>query len=116
PSSCTLANTGSCQIHPVTMIPIVTNTTNLPMNSAGLALLKYYPGSDGAGGTVQCTPAAASASVHAGGFTQTVLLPDINPLPGSFIVKIDHKLNNKMSLSGRYLYADSVQSGPAFGY
>src|SRR5437879_9886742 len=86
------------------------------MNSAGLALLKYYPCSDGAGGTLQCTPAAASATVQPGGFTQTVLLPDINTLPGSFIVKIDHKLNSKMSVSGRYLYADSVQSGPAFGY
>jgi len=44
------------------------------------------------------------------------LLPNVNTLPGSFIVKIDHKLNNKMSVSGRYLYADSMQSGPAFGY
>src|SRR5439155_22845607 len=33
-----------------------------------------------------------------------------------FIVKIDHKLNDKMSLSGRYLYAGCVQSGAAFGY
>ncbi len=92
------------------------NVNGLPVNPAGLALLKYYPCSDGAGGTVQCAPAAASASVQPGGFTQTVLLPDINTLPGSFIIKIDHKLNNKMSVSGRYLYADSVQSGPAFGY
>ena len=114
--NCTPGNTASCPIDSGTGNPIVTNTNNLPMNSAGLALLKYYPCSDGAGGTVQCTPGAASAAVSPGGFTQTVLLPDINTLPGSFIVKIDHRLNNKMSLSGRYLYADSVQSGPAFGY
>ena len=92
------------------------NPNGLPLNPAGLNLLKYYPCSDGAGGTVQCTPAAASSSVQPGGFTQTVLLPDINTLPASFIIKIDHKLNNKMSVSGRYLYADSTQSGPAFGY
>ncbi len=114
--NCTPGNTTSCKIDPVPGTPIVTNQNNLPMNSAGLALLKYYPCSDGAGGTVQCDLAAASSTVQPGGFTQTVLLPDINTLPGSFIVKIDHKLNNKMSLSGRYLYADSVQSGPAFGY
>ena len=114
--NCTPGNTASCPIDAGTGNPIVTNTNNLPMNSAGLALLKYYPCSDGAGGTVQCTPAAASATVQPGGFTQTVLLPDINTLPGSFIVKIDHKVNSKMSVSGRYLYADSVQSGPLFGY
>ncbi|HKV60751.1 MAG TPA: TonB-dependent receptor [Candidatus Acidoferrum sp.] len=114
--NCTPANTTSCTIDPGTGNPFITNTNNLPMNPAGLALLKYYPCSDGAGGTVQCTPTAASAAVQPGGFTQTVLLPDINTLPGSFIVKIDHKLNSRMNLSGRYLYADSVQSGPAFGY
>src|SRR5437773_8020621 len=97
------------------MSPIVTSQDNLTMDPAGLALLKYYPCSDGAGGTVQCTPAAASATVQPGGFTQTVLLPDINTLPGSFIVKIDHKVKSKMSVSGSYLYADSVQSGPLFG-
>jgi hypothetical protein len=114
--NCTPGNTASCPTDPVTKNPIVTNTNNLPMSSAGLALLKYYPCSDGAGGLVQCTPSAASAAVAPGGFTQTVLLPDINTLPASFIVKIDHKMNNKMNISGRYLYADSVQSGPAFGY
>ena len=51
-----------------------------------------------------------------GGFNQTVDLPNTNTLPGSFIVKIDYKMNEKMSLSGRYLYADSTQSGPSFGY
>jgi len=114
--SCTPTNTASCQVDPVTNTPIVTNTNSLPMNSAGLALLQYYPCSDGTGATVQCTMSAANASVQPGGFTQTVLLPDINTLPASFIVKIDHKLNSKMNLSGRYLFADSTQSGPAFGY
>src|SRR2546430_17441287 len=104
--NCAPGNTASCPIDSGTGNPIVTNTNNLPMNSAGLALLKYYPCSDGAGGTVQCTPGAASATVQPGGFTQTVLLPDINTLPGSFIIKIDHKVNSKMSVSGRYLYAD----------
>src|SRR5207244_6752794 len=102
--NCTLGNTASCPIDAGTGNPIVTNTNNLPMNSAGLALLKYYPCSDGAGGTVQCTPAAASATVQPGGFTQTVLLPDITSLPASFIVKIDHQLNIKMSVSGGFIY------------
>jgi hypothetical protein len=114
--NCTPGNTSSCPIDPGTNKPIITNVNNLVMNNAGLNLLKYYPCSDGAGGLVQCTPSAASSAVAPGGFTQTVLLPDINTLPASFIVKIDHKLNNKMSVSGRYLYADSSQSGPAFGY
>lgn len=92
------------------------NVNNLPINPAGLALLKYYPCSNGAGGLVPCTPANANQAVKPGGFNQTVLLPDINTLPGSFIVKIDHKMNEKMNLSGRYLYADSRQSGPSFGY
>ena len=94
------------------------NPKGLPLNPAGLNLLKYYPCSDGVGGVVQCTPAAADTTglVPTGGFNQTVLLPDINTLPASFIVKIDHKLNSKINISGRYLYADSTQSGPAFGY
>jgi hypothetical protein len=112
---CTLASTSTCPMDP-NGSPIITNVHNLPMNFAGLALLKYYPCSDGAGGLVQCSIDAADAAVAPGGFTQTVLLPDINTLPASFIVKIDHKMNSKMNVSGRYLYADSSQSGPAFGY
>ncbi|PYT57523.1 MAG: hypothetical protein DMG35_20110 [Acidobacteria bacterium] len=92
------------------------NVNNLPVNPAGLALLKYYPCSNGAGAVVSCTPANANAAVPTGGFNQTALLPDINTLPASFIVKIDHKMNEKMNLSGRYLYSDSTQSGPSFGY
>jgi hypothetical protein len=114
--NCTPVNTASCPMDPNTGNPIVINTHNLSMNSAGLNLLKYYPCSNGAGGLVQCTLGAANAAVAPGGFTQTVFLPDINTLPASFIVKVDHKLNSKMSISGRYLYADSTQSGPAFGY
>jgi hypothetical protein len=114
--NCTPGNTASCPIDAGTGTPFITNTNNLSMNAAGLALLKYYPCSDGAGGTVQCSLAAASAAVSPGGFTQTVFVPNTNTLPGSFIVKIDHKLNDKMTVSGRYLYSDSEQSGPAAGY
>jgi hypothetical protein len=35
---------------------------------------------------------------------------------GSFIVRIDHKMNDKMQLSGRYTFADSTQSAPLGGY
>jgi hypothetical protein len=110
--NCTPGNTASCPIDAGTGNPIITNTNNLPMNAAGLALLKYYPCSDGAGGTVQCSLGAASGAVSPGGFTQTVFVPNTNTLPGSFIVKIDHKLNSKMTL-WPHLYSDSEQSGPA---
>ncbi len=43
------------------------NPNNLPLNTAGLNLLKYYPCSDGAGGIVSCTPAAADAAVPPAG-------------------------------------------------
>src|SRR5437868_6035712 len=35
---------------------------------------------------------------------------------GSYIIKIDHKMSDKMQLSGRYTFADSVQSAPLGGY
>jgi len=113
--ACTPGNTGSCQIDPVTMKPIITNANNLPMNAAGLNLLKYYPCSDGAGKFVSCTPAAANLAVASGGFTQTISSPNTDKM-GSFIIKIDHKLNDKMQLSGRYMFADSIQSAPLGGY
>ncbi|HUJ38946.1 MAG TPA: TonB-dependent receptor [Candidatus Acidoferrales bacterium] len=91
------------------------NTSGLPMNSAGLALLKYYPCSDGAGGIVSCTPAAANAAVDQGGFTQTVQAPNTDKL-GGFLIKIDHKMNEKMSFSARYVFSDSTQSAPLGGY
>src|SRR5215472_13857787 len=40
-----------------------TNPNGLPLNPAGLNLLKYFPCSDGNGRFVSCTPAAANAAV-----------------------------------------------------
>lgn len=93
------------------------NTTGaaFPLNPAGLNLLKYYPCSDGAGGFVSCTPAAANAAVAPGGFTQTISSPNTDKM-GSYIIRVDHKMNDKMNISGRYLFADSTQSAPLGGY
>ena len=91
------------------------NPNHLPLNTAGLNLLKYYPCSDGAGGIVSCTPAAADAAVASGGFTQTISSPNTDKM-GSFIIRIDHKMNDKMNISGRYMFADSTQSAPLGGY
>jgi hypothetical protein len=91
------------------------NPNNLPLNTAGLNLLKYYPCSNGAGGIVSCTPAAANAAVAPGGFTQTISSPNTDKL-SSYIIRIDHKMNDKMQLSGRYTFADSIQSAPLGGY
>ncbi len=91
------------------------NPNNLPLNTAGLNMLKYYPCSDGAGAIVSCTPAAANAAVPTGGFTQTISSPNTDSM-SSFIIKIDHKMNDKMQLSGRYMFADSTQSAPLGGY
>ena len=113
--NCTPGNTATCPIDPGTNMPIVTNTNNLPINPAGLQLLKYYPCSNGAGGIVSCTPAAANAAVAPGGFTQTITAPNTDTM-SSFIIKIDHKLNEKMSFSGRYMFADSTQFAPLGGY
>ena len=92
-----------------------TNPNNLPLNIAGLNLLKYYPCSNGAGGIVSCTPAAANAAVPTGGFTQSISSPNTDKL-SSYIIRIDHKMNDKMQLSGRYTFADSIQSAPLGGY
>jgi hypothetical protein len=91
------------------------NPNNIPLNTAGLNLLKYYPCSDGAGGIVSCTPAAANAAVAPGGFTQTISSPNTDKM-SSYIIRIDHKMNDKMNVSGRYMFADSVQSAPTGGY
>jgi hypothetical protein len=92
------------------------NPNNLPLNTAGLNLLKYYPCSDGVGGVVSCTPAAAAGTgVLPGGFTQTISSPNTDKM-SSYIIRIDHKMNDKMNLSGRYMFADSVQSAPTGGY
>jgi hypothetical protein len=91
------------------------NPNNLPLNSAGLNLLKYYPCSDGAGGIVSCTPSAGNAAVATGGYNQTISSPNTDKM-GSFIIRVDHKMNDKMNISGRYMFADSTQSAPAGGY
>jgi hypothetical protein len=92
-----------------------TNPNGLPINPAGLNLLKYYPCSDGAGGIVSCTPAAANAAVASGGFSQTIASPNTDAL-SSFKIKLDFKMNAKMQLTGRYVFADSLQSAPLGGY
>ena len=76
------------------------NANNLPMNPAGQALLKYFP---------------VNPSLTPGGFTQVVTLPNTDSM-NSFMVKIDHKMNDKMQISGRYMFSDSLQSAPASGY
>src|SRR6202007_755288 len=78
-------------------------------------LLKYYPWLNGAGAIVSCTPAAANAAVATGVFTQTISSPNTDSM-GSFIIRIDHKMNDKMNISGRYMFADSTQSAPLGGY
>jgi hypothetical protein len=91
------------------------NPNNLPLNTAGLNLLKFYPCSNGAGAIVSCTPAASNGAVATGGFSQTISSPNTDKM-SSYIIKIDHKMNDKMQLSGRYMFADSTQSAPLGGY
>lgn len=96
------------------------NPNNLPMNTAGLNLLKFYPCADAAGGIVSCTPAAANgiavpAEGPPNGVSQTISSPNTDKM-GSFIIRIDHKMNDKMNISGRYTFADSTQSAPLGGY
>jgi hypothetical protein len=76
------------------------NTANLPINPTGQALFNYFP---------------INPSLTPGGFNQVVQLPNTDSM-NSFMVKIDHKLNSKMQISGRYMFADSLQSAPASGY
>jgi hypothetical protein len=96
------------------------NPNNIPKNTAGLNLLKYYPCSDATGKLVSCTPAAANGvSVPKGGppngVSQTISSPNTDKM-GSFIIRVDHKMNDKMQISGRYMFADSTQSAPLGGY
>ena len=91
------------------------NPNGLPLNPAGLALLKYYPCSDGARAIVSCTPAAANLAVATGGISQTIASPNTDSL-SSFKIKLDFKMNAKMQLTGRYVFADSLQSAPLGGY
>jgi hypothetical protein len=96
------------------------NPNNIPKNTAGLNLLKYYPCSDATGKLVSCTPAAANGvTVPTGGppngVSQTISSPNTDKM-GSFIIRVDHKMNDKMQISGRYMFADSTQSAPLGGY
>lgn len=95
-----------------------TNPNNLPMNPAGLNLLKYYPCATPSGGIVSCTPAAASGvapTPFSPGTPQTVSTANTDSM-SSFIIRVDHKMNDKMQLSGRYMFADSTQLAPLGGY
>jgi hypothetical protein len=76
------------------------NTNKLPINPAGQALFKYFP---------------VNPSLTAGGFQEVVQIPNTDSM-NSFLVKIDHKMNDKMQLSGRYMFSDSLQSAPSSGY
>lgn len=80
------------------------NVGNVPINPAGAALFKYFP--------VDTDPKTDS---NQGGFKETISLPNTDSM-NSFIVKIDHKMNDKMQISGRYTFSDSLQSAPASGY
>ncbi|HEV2196507.1 MAG TPA: carboxypeptidase regulatory-like domain-containing protein [Candidatus Acidoferrum sp.] len=107
-----------------TLNPPGPNQFPLTGNPAGLALLKYYPcatstPSSGNAPVVSCTGTAASApgaaAVAQGGFTQTISAPNTDTL-SSFKIKIDYTMNSKMQLTGRYVFADSLQSAPLGGY
>jgi len=76
------------------------NTSGLPINPAGQALFKYYP---------------VNPSLTPGGFNQVVQIPNTDSM-NSFLVKLDHKMNDKMQISGRYMFSDSLQSAPSSGY
>ena len=76
------------------------NTEGLPINPAGQALFNFFP---------------INPSLTPGGAQQVVNLPNTDSM-NSFMVKIDHKMNNNMQISGRYMFADSLQSAPASGY
>jgi hypothetical protein len=112
--ACALANVNNTAL--AAGCPAI-NTTGaaFPVNPAGLALLKYYPCSDGKSAIVSCTPAAANAAVTPGGFNQTIASPNTDAL-SSFKIKLDFKMNSKMQLTGRYVFADSLQSAPLGGY
>src|SRR5260370_898256 len=64
---------------------------------------------------VSCTPRVPNAAIATGGFSQTIASPNTDSL-SSFKIKLDFKMNEKMQLTGRYLFADSLQSAPRGGY
>jgi Carboxypeptidase regulatory-like domain/TonB dependent receptor-like, beta-barrel len=117
PYGVAIPTTGDLALAVADFARVTTNPNHLPMNTAGLNLLKYYPCSDATGKLVSCTPAAADTTglVPTGGISQTITSPNTDKM-GSFIIKIDHKMNEKMQVSGRYMFADSTQSAPLGGY
>ena len=79
------------------------NTAGLPINPAGQALFNFFP----------INPSTTLSSVTP--VNQVVNLPNTDSM-NSFMFKVDHKLNDKMQISGRYMFADSLQSAPAATY
>ena len=65
----------------------------LTVSPAGLALLNYFPITD-SGTFVASTPTTARMD--------------------EFAFKIDHRINANNTISGRYVFGDSLQSGPPF--
>ncbi len=65
----------------------------LSVDPVGQALLDFFPISDSNNFTAR-TPTTASAN--------------------GFGVKIDHRISNAHSIAGRYIFGDSLQSGPPF--
>ncbi len=47
--------------------------------------------------------------------TLTAQIPNVANF-SSFIIKMDHRLNDRHQLTGRYYFGDSFQSAPSFGY
>ena len=65
----------------------------LAVSAAGQALLNFFPVTD-SGTFVASTPTTARMD--------------------EFAFKIDHRINNSNNISGRYIFGDSLQSGPPF--
>ena len=76
------------------------DANHLGINAAGQNLINFYP---------------IDPSSTPGGATQNVSLPNTGDL-SQFLIKIDHKMNDKMNVSGRYIFADSLQSAPSAGF
>jgi len=72
----------------------------LGINPAGQNYLKFLP---------------VDPSTTPGGTSKVVALPNTGKL-SQFLIKLDHKMNDQMQVSGRYVFADSIQSAPSAGY
>lgn len=93
------------------------NTGGFPANgtAAGQALLKFYPIQPAPSVTCIPDPNHTGFFVPNTSTTVSVALPNTDTL-SSFKIKIDYKMNAKMQLTGRYVFADSLQSAPLGGY